>query len=186
MIGDMLSDKAFIATIPRRISTRMNAIRDMSNLGPHGEDVNSTDAMRVMRDLLDVLEWYVTHHAPSSGVAGRQDQRQSLEILPQLQEKYPQHLRPQITSVKLVQSETRCYLEITTADSVGDYLLDETSKRTDLAFISEDSYSDELYFSPTSSIIENAHRFVSTFDAVSIINCTDLFTDEAATRIASQ
>src|ERR1700730_18210053 len=28
MIGDMLADKAFMATIPRRIATRMNAIRD--------------------------------------------------------------------------------------------------------------------------------------------------------------
>ncbi|MGL4422159.1 MAG: DUF4145 domain-containing protein, partial [Gemmataceae bacterium] len=59
MIGDMLADKAFIATIPRRITARMNAVRDMSNLGPHGEHVEAADAIRVMRDLIDVLEWYV-------------------------------------------------------------------------------------------------------------------------------
>jgi hypothetical protein len=61
MIGDMLADKAFTATIPRRITVRMNAIREMSNLGPHGEEVDAADAMRVMRDLVDVVEWLLLH-----------------------------------------------------------------------------------------------------------------------------
>jgi hypothetical protein len=39
------------------------------------------------------------------------------------------------------------------------------------------------FFSPARPITENAHRFVLDFDVVSIINCTDLFTQEAATRI---
>lgn len=59
MIGDMLSEKIFIASIPRRVFYRMQSIKDMSNLGPHGEEVECADAIRVMRDLLDVLEWYV-------------------------------------------------------------------------------------------------------------------------------
>jgi hypothetical protein len=139
MIGDMLADKVFIATMPRRIAARMNAIRDMSNLGPHGEEVHAADAIRVMRDLIDVLEWYVVHHDPSCRLTGGAPARQSLEILPQLQEKYLRYLRPEITSVKFVQSQDRCYLEITTADTVNDYLVDETSKRTDLAFISASS-----------------------------------------------
>lgn len=183
MIGDMLADKAFMANIPRRIAARMNAVRDMSNLGPHGEEVNAADAIRVMRDLIDVLEWYVVHHDPSCQVAGGPATRQSLEILPQLREKYPRYLRPEIASVRFVQSQDRCYLEITTADRVNDYLMDETSKRTDLAFISAGSEEDDALFSPARSITENAHRFVSDFDVVSIINCTDLFTHEAATRI---
>jgi hypothetical protein len=183
MIGDMLADKAFIATIPRRIATRMNAIRDMSNLGPHGEQVDASDAIRVMRDLIDVLEWYVVHYDPSCQVAGGPVARQSLEILPQLLLKYSRYLRPEITAVRFVQSQDRCYLEITTADRVNDYLVDETSKRADLAFISGGSGDDDPFFSPGRSITENAHRFVSDFDVVSIINCTDLFTHEAATRI---
>ena len=60
---------------------RMNAVRDMSNLGPHGEEVDAADAIRVMRDLIDVLEWYVVHHDPSCQVAGGPEARQSLEIL---------------------------------------------------------------------------------------------------------
>jgi hypothetical protein len=61
--------------------------------------------------------------------------------------------------------------------------VDETSKRTDLAFISNGSGNEDPFFSPARSIIENAHRFVSSFDVVSIITCTDLFTPEAAARI---
>src|SRR5947208_3523462 len=83
MIGDMMADNAFMATIPRRIAARMNAIRDMSNLGPHGEEVDTADAIRVMRDLIDVLEWYVVHHDPNCRMTGGQGARQSLEILPQ-------------------------------------------------------------------------------------------------------
>jgi type I restriction enzyme R subunit len=94
MIGDMLADKAFMANIPRRIAARMNAVRDMSNLGPHGEEVDAADAIRVMRDLIDVLEWYVVHHDPSCQAPGSWAARQSLEILPQLRQKYPRHLRP--------------------------------------------------------------------------------------------
>jgi hypothetical protein len=183
MIGDMLTDKVFMVNIPRRIAARMNAIREMSNLGPHGEEVDATDAIRVMRDLIDVLEWYVVHHDPCCQVTGGPATRQSLEILPQLREKYPLYLRPEIKSVRFVQSQDRCYLEITTADPVNDYLVDETSKRTDLAFISNGSGDDDPFFSSVRSITENAHRFVSDFDVVSIINCTDLFTHEAATRI---
>jgi hypothetical protein len=58
MIGNMLSDKAFIASLPRRIVARMNSIRDMANLGPHGEEVDPTDAGRVMKDLIDVVEYF--------------------------------------------------------------------------------------------------------------------------------
>lgn len=67
MIGPMLSDKAFAARIPRRMLSRMNAIRDMCNLGPHGGEVETSDAVRVMRDLIDVLEWYVKKYPVRPG-----------------------------------------------------------------------------------------------------------------------
>jgi len=113
----------------------MNAIRDMSNLGPHGGEVDATDAVRVMRDLVDVLEWYVVHYDPSCLVSNSREARQALEILPQLRDEYPRYMWPEIISVKFTQLPDRCYLEITTTERVNDYLVDETTKRTDLAFI---------------------------------------------------
>lgn len=184
MIGSMLSDKGFMANIPRRIAVRMNGIRDMANLGPHGEEVESTDAIRVMRDLIDVLEWYVAHYYwPGRQMAGDPATRRSLEILPQLREKYPRYLRPEIASARFVQSQDRCYLEITTTKKVNDHIVDETSKRTDLAFISGGSEDESPFFNPRRSITENALRFIDNFDVVSIINCTQLFTHDACTRI---
>lgn len=182
MIADMLSEKALTTSIPRRILARMNAIRDMSNLGPHGGEVDTADAVRVMRDLVDVLEWYVLNHDPTCFASGRRETRHAFEILPQLRNKYPRYLRPDIISVKFIASQDRCYLEITTAEG-GGHLLDEISKRTDLAFIAGGDRVDDRFFSPRRPISENAHRFVSEFDEISIINCTDLFTQEAAISI---
>ncbi|MEK6321223.1 MAG: hypothetical protein AABN33_06015 [Acidobacteriota bacterium] len=183
MIGDMLADKGFVAMIPRRIIARMNAVREMSNLGPHGGDVDLTDAVRVMRDLLDVLEWYAINYDPSTGAVGAQEPRDSVEILPRLKEKYPTYLRPGITSVKFAQSKDRCYLETTTADLIASYLHNETTRREDLAFIGSGSSSDELLFDPMRSVVENAHKFVSEMDEISIINCTDLFPPDIAAKI---
>lgn len=179
MIGDMLSEKEFLATLPRRITARMNAVRDMSNLGPHGGDVDMTDAVRVMRDLLDVLEWYAVNHDP----LGSREPRDAVEILPQLKAKFPTYLRPNITSVRFAQANGRCYLEMTTAETVAGYLHNELTRREDLAFISGGSGSDDKLFDPTGSVVENAHKFVSEMDEVSIINCTDLFPPEVSAKI---
>lgn len=110
-------------------------------------------------------------------------QRQSIEILPQLREKWSRYLRPKITSVQIVQSQDRCHLEVTTTNVSGADLLDELCKRTDLAFITGDCAEDGKFFSPTRSVIENARRFVSDFDVIDVIQCTDLFTHEACVRL---
>jgi formylglycine-generating enzyme required for sulfatase activity len=59
LLADMLLDTQFTKKIERRVLSRMNAIRDMGNLGPHGEAVEPTDAARVLDDLCEVLEWYL-------------------------------------------------------------------------------------------------------------------------------
>jgi anti-anti-sigma factor len=63
LLGDMLVDNQFTRKIERRILSRMNAIRDMGNLGPHGEVVEPSDAARVLDDLCEVLEWYLGRYA---------------------------------------------------------------------------------------------------------------------------
>ena len=184
MVGNILSDKDFVGRLPRRMLARMNAIRDIANLGPHGGEVESGDAVRAVRDLVDVLEWFVCNYDAS---ALQQTQpptvyarAQTIEILPQLQSQYSAYLRPNITSVKFGQLADRCFLETTTAQSQGD-LYNETVRREDLGFIADEP--EDLFFKPTCPIYESAERFVSEFDEISIINCTDLFTEVAATMI---
>ena len=57
LLGDMLADNQFTRRIERRILSRMNAVRDMGNLGPHGEPVQPNDASRVLDDLCEILNW---------------------------------------------------------------------------------------------------------------------------------
>ncbi|HEV3256558.1 MAG TPA: hypothetical protein VG013_06755 [Gemmataceae bacterium] len=70
LLGDILADNQFTRKIDRRILSRMNSIRDMANLGPHGEAVQPTDAERVLDDLCTVLDWCLTNY-PSETCKGR-------------------------------------------------------------------------------------------------------------------
>jgi hypothetical protein len=65
LLGEMLADNQFTRKIDRRILSRMNAIRDMGNLGPHGEAVEASDAARVLEDLCEVLDWYLPRYVPA-------------------------------------------------------------------------------------------------------------------------
>lgn len=66
LIGDMLADNQFTRKIERRILSRMNAVRDLGNLGPHGERVQPNDAAHALDDLCEVLDWYLRRYAASS------------------------------------------------------------------------------------------------------------------------
>lgn len=65
MLGAMLKDLEKAGKIERRILSRMHAIRDMANLGPHGDDVQPNDAARVLDDLCEILNWYLEHYGES-------------------------------------------------------------------------------------------------------------------------
>jgi len=119
MIGDMLVDKAFMATIPRRITARMNAIREMSNLGPHGEKVDTTDAIRVMRDLIDVLEWYVAHHDPACRVPRATKSGRLLKFCRSCVKNIPRGCGPTSCPSGSYNRRSACHLEITTREGNG-------------------------------------------------------------------
>jgi hypothetical protein len=61
-LGAILTDNQFTRKIDKRIVSRMNAIRDMCNLGVHGEKVVSKDAKIVLDNLCEVLEWYFENY----------------------------------------------------------------------------------------------------------------------------
>lgn len=105
----------------------------------------------------------------------------SVEILSSLHERYGGYIRSEITSVRILHKSARCYLEVTSLkDTESQHVHDELVERIDLGFISGPS------FSPDVSIFDNAQAFVEHFDPVGIINCTPLFTDEAANFVNEQ
>jgi len=62
LLGEILADNQFTRKLDRRLLSRINSIRDMGNLGPHGETVDPTDAVRVLDDLCVVLDWYLQRY----------------------------------------------------------------------------------------------------------------------------
>jgi hypothetical protein len=59
LAGAMLGDGQFTGRIEPRILYRMNAIREIGDLGSHGAAVEPSDAARVLEDLCEVLDWYL-------------------------------------------------------------------------------------------------------------------------------
>lgn len=101
-------------------------------------------------------------------------------ILHELIEKYREWLKPTIVDVRIVQTQERVWLEITEEEEKAGYLIDQTIKRSDLAFCTG---FEGRYFSPDYSVSENARKFVETWDPYSIIMTTDLFHEAACHRI---
>jgi len=105
-----------------------------------------------------------------------------LEISPRIRAKYGTHVRPEITSIRITQSRTGCYL-LTTSKEYP-HSLDELTLKTDLGFIvGEDAAP---MFQPSRSLQENADVFLSQLSPYDLIMCTDLFTPEAAQEIADR
>jgi len=187
MIGNILSDKTFYNSLPKRISTRMKSIKDMGNIGAHNEIVHADDAKRVLPDLVEVLEWYVEKYDLDSqlDVDTVYGKSKLVEILPQLRQRYEAYLREEISSVKFGQSENKCFLEITVIKESGD-LLNVLKNSTDLGFITQadyDDHNDDPFFDPNNPIANNIEYFIEEFGEIAIINCTNLFTKKAETFI---
>jgi hypothetical protein len=105
------------------------------------------------------------------------------EMLPQLQLKYAAYLKPEIKSVRMLQKEGLCFLEITSWVYSPNHN-DEKVERVDLSFISEGM--EREMFNPSRAESENAGKFINELDPYSIIMCTSLFTEEASQRIADE
>ena len=103
-------------------------------------------------------------------------------IFHELGEKYRAWLKPTIVDVRIVQTQERVWLEITEENEMGGYLVDQTIKRTDLGFCSDDDL-EIRYFSPDDSVSTNAKKFLEAWSPYSIIMTTDLFHEDACHQI---
>jgi hypothetical protein len=108
---------------------------------------------------------------------------QASSIFEAMKQKYPGYLKPEIVAVRIVQSKSIVWLEITEEREVAGYLKDQKITRTDLGFIEND---DGLFFPAEDDVTENARKFVEDFDAYSIIMTTDLFHEAACHEVNEQ
>jgi len=152
----------------------MISIRDMANLGPHGGNVESEDALRTLRDLLDVLDWYISEYefaeATMQSTLTAFGKAETIEILPHLKENYPDYISEDTLSVKFGQSIQHCFLEITKASIYRSGLVDEKINRYDLGYIVDDidieSDIDIPYFDVETTIAENSEKFIRDFESL--------------------
>ena len=100
----------------------------------------------------------------------------AMEILPELQKKYALFLRPEITSVRILHKDDKCYLEATVPKDAGESG-DETVESIDLSIITPP------VFDPRATVEENAAKFLE-LGPHSIFYHTDLFTADACNMIS--
>ncbi len=108
----------------------------------------------------------------------------TINIFSKLKSKYEEYLRPEITSVVMIQSEEDVWLEIVETKLLSDGLEKETVTRSNLDFIAD--AGDDYFFDPKDSIETNARKFIDDFTPYSIINTTDLFREEASQKISKK
>src|SRR5579864_3820530 len=99
---------------------------------------------------------------------------ESRNVLTEIAAQNPSCLKRSIREVTFVHHANVAYLK--TLDDEGTVVLEDTS------FIS--GGADGMFFPPSNSAEKNAELLVHQFDPYSIINCFDLFTSEAAQKVA--
>ena len=109
-----------------------------------------------------------------------------IDIYDELKLKYNDYLRPEIISINIIQTEDEVLLETTECITVERGLEKQTVDRIDLGFITDGENEEKLFFDPKDSIEKNAIKFIDDFTPYSIINTTDLFTEEAANKICKK
>jgi hypothetical protein len=116
---------------------------------------------------------YATDREAYLAVAASVDE--SRNVLAELDAQYPSSLKSTLREIKFLHYDGVAYLK--TLDDKGAVELEDT------AFVSGDGQGD-LFFPLNNSADDNAELLVRKLDGYSIINCFDLFTDEAAQKIA--
>ncbi len=101
----------------------------------------------------------------------------SRNVLAELAAQHPACIKPSIQEIGFVHYDGVAYLK--TVGDTGNMVLEDTS------FVSGGG-DESVFFPLTNSADANAELLVRRLDAYSIINCFDLFTSEAAQRIAEE
>jgi len=100
---------------------------------------------------------------------------ESRDFLAELKSKYPKCLKPSIAGISFVHFEEKVYLKV---QNISNEL-----QLTDTDFISGEP---DLFFPASNAPNDNADLLLNEFDPLSIIDCFDMFTDEAARKIAEE
>jgi D-serine dehydratase len=109
------------------------------------------------------------------------------ELLPYLKERFKDRIKPEVISVKMVQTNTEVYLEYSLS------MQPEMVNKVDIKFIASPSISDDgkVYsvpeFNPDNDLNENVHLFLSETDDYTVILAIDqIFTPDGIEEIIDE
>jgi hypothetical protein len=107
------------------------------------------------------------------------DDFSAIDITGQPKARHPSWIRDDLTSIRLVQTSERVYMETTEEELIAGYLKDQTIRRQDLAFI-VDGEEEGVMFDPNNSVEINAKKFVDDMDPWSLLHCcVEILTEDA-------
>ena len=66
---DLIRSRAINKTVPRRVMTRMQTVRDLGNVGSHLGEVNDADATLALGCMSEVIGWYLKRYGAAGGAA---------------------------------------------------------------------------------------------------------------------
>lgn len=96
---------------------------------------------------------------------------EKLEVLYEMQRRFPDWLNPALQSIKFCRHTSKVFLEMIFSNAPSEIIV------TDLNFISNDDLDGALFL-PETDIVDNASVFVA-LDQYSLLNCVDgLFTND--------
>jgi hypothetical protein len=122
-------------------------------------------------DVSEIL--YATDREAYLAVAALVDE--SRDVLTELDAQYPSSLKSTLREIRFLHYDGVAYLK--TVDENGKVELEDTASV---------GGKGDLFFLPDNSADANAELLVQKLGGYSIINCFDLFTSEAAQRIADE
>ena len=74
---DLIRSRAIHKTVPRRVMTRMQTVRDLGNVGSHLGEVNDADATLALGCMSEVIGWYLKRYGAAGVAAGVEGEDQA-------------------------------------------------------------------------------------------------------------
>lgn len=112
-----------------------------------------------------------------------EDKYEAMEISPQLSQRYGNYIKPQISSIRIYQTNERVYLEYTEDEYIADYLKNQHITREDLGYIIEKVDIEERTFCTSLPLAINVDRFLALDNYSMAVIAGSIFTEEGYKKL---
>lgn len=141
------------------------------------------EAIQIIREVAEELRLKTKKSVV--GINEINEKYETIELLGELKKLYPDQIKNELCSIRIFQTNLRCYLETTISKVITHYdagqtpLVDQYIHRQDMGFISDgEDYTSDLLFKPQNTVSQNARIFLYNFDDYNKrMCCSEIFKD---------